>query len=474
MADSIAQVGLETPMDEASTAFNPICIASSVASNGDTNDGGIGRAQWSTDGTCVLTSSDGRRNRLSTFVLPPNLLESPSHINLSPYFTYQLPVQIHAFTPYSLFSLFDTSTCLVLSSPLDLPLRLTNALFNAPPIATYKIISPANEAYRSPHALLFSPSSPSLFISGCTSLITVHDLAVPGSLPLESHRTAPAKSRAAISGRRGMRGIISSLAICPSTSTLAAGTLLNNIGLYASEGRGEVITTFNINPSFSSSSFASSSSTTSPHPGGGITQVSWSPCGNYFLAGCRRSDIALIYDIRNGKRLSWLSGRAAQTNQKLGFDVVAVGAGWEVWAGGTDGRVRVWKDPHVTEGEILPIAAWKAHDDPVTSVLVHTCGNVVATASAPDYNAPYCAHDTSSSSSDSDSSSGSDSESSSEDDSEANDTDRYTDMNTDMETSMDTNMNTSMDTESESESESERSHASSARLPDSALKIWRL
>lgn len=55
----------------------------------------------------------------------------------------------------------------------------------------------------------------------------------------------------------------------------------------------------------------------------------------------------MVYDIRvAGKLLGWLAGREADTNQRLGIDVcvgTAGTGGFEVWAGGQDGVVKVWE-----------------------------------------------------------------------------------------------------------------------------------
>lgn len=59
--------------------------------------------------------------------------------------------------------------------------------------------------------------------------------------------------------------------------------------------------------------------------------------------------------------LAHCTGRAALTNQRLGFDVWSAGDGYggysdgaatEIWAGGTDGCVRVWRDPWEKAGSV--------------------------------------------------------------------------------------------------------------------------
>ena len=97
--------------------------------------------------------------------------------------------------------------------------------------------------------------------------------------------------------------------------------------------------------------------------GDGVSSLKWSPCGKYLYVAGRSSNALLIYDVRNfSLSLGYCTGRKAQTRQKLGFDIWNAGASpydieglsHEVWAGGTDGKVRVWRDPYMKEGAVSP------------------------------------------------------------------------------------------------------------------------
>ena len=113
--------------------------------------------------------------------------------------------------------------------------------------------------------------------------------------------------------------------------------------------------------------------------GAGVTQVTWSACGRYLVVAERGSDGMSVWDVRvSGKRLAWLKGRKAETMQRMGIEVF----GHEVWGGGTDGKVRVWKQAlGEKEGVLGPSQAWTAHADTVSAVVVHPYGGVVGTAS---------------------------------------------------------------------------------------------
>lgn len=188
-----------------------------------------------------------------------------------------------------------------------------------------------------------------------------------------------------------MKGIVSALAVNPSgDGILAAGTYTRHVGLYNSNGSGESLGTFSIAKTEANREIG----------GRGITQLCWSPCGRYLYIAERKSDGILVYDVRvTGQMLGHLRGRKALTNQRMKIDVVAAGpdGSHEVWAGGTDGFMRVWKSPEYSAGGQDPDAEFKVHDgmkapgssqdpiltilDVVTSAMFHPMANVVATSS---------------------------------------------------------------------------------------------
>lgn len=188
-----------------------------------------------------------------------------------------------------------------------------------------------------------------------------------------------------------MKGIVSALAVNPSgDGILAAGTYTRHVGLYNSNGSGESLGTFSIAKTEANREIG----------GRGITQLCWSPCGRYLYIAERKSDGILVYDVRvTGQMLGHLRGRKALTNQRMKIDVVAAGpdGSHEVWAGGTDGFMRVWKSPEYSTGGQDPDAEFKVHDgkktpgsfadsiltilDAVTSAMFHPMANVVATSS---------------------------------------------------------------------------------------------
>lgn len=191
-----------------------------------------------------------------------------------------------------------------------------------------------------------------------------------------------------------MKGIVSTLSTSPDGSgILAAGTFTRHIGLYGSNGSGDCIATFGVAGTEAQRNIG----------GKGITQTLWSPCGRYLYVVERKSDGILVYDIRvTGQLVGWLEGRKAKTNQRLKADVITTGeeGAHELWAGGTDGVMRVWKDPPSAIDGKIPTWEWSVHNgetlklsinplprvliestDPVSSAVVHPMGSVVATCS---------------------------------------------------------------------------------------------
>lgn len=303
---------------------------------------------------------------------PPDLLEKrESPLDLQPYSTFPSKEPVYATAIYPFFNLQDPSTTLILSSVRDHPIRLSSAL-SPQNLGTYSLINPSTEAFIAPHSILYpSHLGGSQFITGSDSLICIFDVSRTGNEgPVSRLPTIPSKRKQIVGGGVGMKGIVSALAMNPAQDgILAAGTFTRNIALYGARGSGELIGTFSIAKTEADS-----------HIGGtGITQLLWSPCGRYLYVVERKSRGMLVYDIRvTGQLLGWLEGREATSNQRMKTDVIAVGddGSHEVWAGGTDGMVRMWKNPHTTIGARQPDYSYKIHDGEFgTSQLINPQNN---------------------------------------------------------------------------------------------------
>lgn len=238
-------------------------------------------------------------------------------------------------------------------------------------LASYPFINVTTEAYIAPHSLLFDTygGNGNHFFAGSESEIGIFDINRSGQGPMSRMKTIPSRRKKIVGGGVGMKGIVSALALS-SNGMLAAGTFGRWVGLYGSGGRGDMAGVFEM-----------CKNTKDEHgveEGTGVTQLLWSSCGSYLCVVERGSDGIGVWDVRStGKRLSWLRGRKAKTMQRLGAEVVRD----EVWAGGTDGYVRVWAGLGMVEGNVDPSWMFQASSDAVASATLHPSGTVLATCS---------------------------------------------------------------------------------------------
>lgn len=416
-ASEIAMSGNDDDLDSAAAGLQPKCIASTgdafngrtirklerhyqpmLSDHDDTNF--FLDAQWSADGTSIVTLNNDES--LRAFVLPPELLDPAQQPhNLISHSTLSSATRVQSYTLYPRFNLNDSSTTLILSSASDLPLRLTNALHSGYIHATYSHIHPTTEAFIASNSLTFIGNG-SHFASGSQGSVSVFDASRDGEGPVITHRTKPKNPADAATSMRDSGKILALSESCD--GFLAAGSSNCTVGIFSKSGHGPCETAFCV---------ASSSDEELQRAGSGITSLAWTPNGQYLLVAERQSDGVHVYDVRYQlRRLAWLSGRRADTTQRLGIDIVPTADGCEVWAGGTDGFVRMWRNPGSMEGEQKPDAELKLHNDAVPSAVWHPGGAVLATCSGQQ----HFAEDDESSGSESDGGSNSDESSSDSED----------------------------------------------------------
>lgn len=318
-------------------------------------------ARFTADGTTIVTQSEDQC--LQTWILPQDLLhdEVQPH-RLSPQATLKSPSPIQSHALYPGFELSDASTTVVLTASKDVPISLSNLLHEGTVHATYPLINPTNEQFTAPTSLEWSRDG-SRFGAGSKDQISIYDSSRSGSGPLLQHKTASGKAERKLLGGASLhscKGIISALRI-GANGLLAAGSTERQIGIFSDEGSGACVTSFSVAPTDGSHGLYS---------GSGIMNVEWSPCGKYLFVAERQSDGIHVYDMRNTlRRVSWLSSRKANTTQRMDIDVVATADGSEVWAGGTDGRVRMWNSPGSVEGEHAPDQVVNLHQGEFASCL---------------------------------------------------------------------------------------------------------
>ncbi|CAD0048247.1 unnamed protein product, partial [Aureobasidium pullulans] len=302
-------------------------------------------------------------------------------------------------TLHPAFDVTNPASTLVLTSQPDLPLRLTNALDLSYTHASYTWQNPLTEAYISPSSLLFIDNT--RFVAGTKDNIALFDIEVGGG-PVNEYPTRKGRKARKLYGAdtAGIGGIVSSLALS-GDNILAAGTYNRQVGLFENAGQGETAAAFDLKFNDAEDSLLR---------GNGVSQLAWSPCGNYLFVAERQSDALLVYDIRHtGQRLGYVTGRCALTTLKLSFDVASNSEGKiDIWAGGTDGKVRVWCDVTSREGRIEPDYALHASHAAVSNTISSRREPMLITTSGQRRN-PSDLVDLETSDPDSDSNSGSDS-----------------------------------------------------------------
>lgn len=364
----------------------------------------------SPDGTCVFTSD--LNHSFSVYPVDTTTIQgSDSPQPLKPYARFTSADPIWAFASNPLFNINESNTTNVLISRRNRYITLHNALWDvsnsdhststptapispiniATPLASYKLINSLTEAVTAPLSLTYSAFG-THFFAGHRNAIATFDLSDPDA-PVHSIPTIPSARSKLKGGGRGFKGMISALALSPpntiaSDGLLAAGARTRHIGIYDAASGGEV-TSFSLPGTVDGKKV--SSPTLHHIIGDGVSYLKYSPCGTYLYVAERSSDALLIYDVRNfSLALGYCVGRKAVTKQKLGFDVWSAGASpydveaiaHEVWAGGTDGKVRVWRDPYRREGAVQPdeeVVVGNG-DAPVVGTMVHESGGLAVAA----------------------------------------------------------------------------------------------
>lgn len=368
--------------------------AASTAPEKDSPVSCIADAQLSPDGTCILTTDYARRFSVYAFASD---LSAQHRQHLAPYarFASANPIWAFAVNPY--FDLNNPQTTTALVSSRDQYVNLHNALWgsssnNEAPrqgpvdissrLASYKLVDKLTEAVTAPMSLAWSPDG-AYFYAGQRNKIAIFDLTYTED-PIATIRTIPSTRNKLKGGGWGFKGHVSALSACPPASStnanaLAAGTRTRYVGIYDAISSKEIT-------HFALPGMVNGKRTDNPglqdSIGDGITQLKWSPDGRYLYVAERSSDALLIYDVRNFSfTLGYCSGRKALTRQKMGFDVWTQmgredeGGSHEIWAGGTDGKVRVWRDPCLRESALDADEVIDGGDGPTSNVLVHPYGH---------------------------------------------------------------------------------------------------
>lgn len=355
----------------------------------------ITEAQLSPDATCVFTADYARK--FCVYPFTPDISAEGTQQKLVPYAQFPSADPIWAFTVNPYFDVNDRNTTTVLVSRRDQYIGLHNALWdisqdkeadpqftpNGPvdissKLASYKLVDKLTEAVTAPISLAWSPCG-SYFYAGQRNQIAIFDLTYTDD-PIAKIRTIPSNRNKLKGGGWGFKGDVSALSPSPANAeVLAVGTRTRYVGLYDTVSAQE-ITHFALPGTIDGK--RTENERLRAVIGEGVTQLKWSPDGTYVYVAERNSDAVLIYDVRNfSLALAHCAGRQALTRQKMGFDIwTPIGESHEVWAGGTDGRVRVWRNPYLSEGAVEADEVIDVGKDPVSDVLVHPYGHAAVVA----------------------------------------------------------------------------------------------
>ncbi|KAI6084600.1 hypothetical protein F4821DRAFT_168843 [Hypoxylon rubiginosum] len=385
----VASTGDITAQDNESTSSRSDSRERSPTTSCSERDDGLRdyfeTAQWTADGTTILTSSSS--NIISGYIVPEDLLSPTANrpLKLVPQATIQLPEPSNVLAGAPYFRLAEPWTQQLLVSARDHPIQLFYLSSSSPqahqkPASSYPLTKARSETFLSATSLVW-PGPGTHFVAGSRNLLAKFDVSRAGDEPLLRVKTIPSDRHLSKGGGVGMRGAVSSLAAQPpdgrNASLVAAATWTRWVGLYDfAQSSGACVATWSV---------ARAGTEEAAVGGDGIAQALWSPCGRYLLLGERKSRGVLVYDVRvTGRLLGWLAGRDAGGNQRIACDVFPGqdGAGFEVWSGSTHGNVKVWEGVGTREGAHEPAWGWSgAQRSTVASTCMHQSGAVVATLS---------------------------------------------------------------------------------------------
>ena len=117
---------------------------------------------------------------------------------------------------------------------------------------------------------------------------------------------------------------------------------------------------------------------------GGLTHLKFTPDGTKLIAGGRKDNDLLVWDMRQPGELYAVLNRTVETNQRIYFDVDSKGK--YVMTGNTNGSVTAWDltntSPNDADKVIAPVTEIKnLHQDAINGCSIHPWLPMISTSS---------------------------------------------------------------------------------------------
>ncbi|XP_019863266.1 PREDICTED: telomerase Cajal body protein 1-like [Amphimedon queenslandica] len=300
--------------------------------------------KWSPDGTCILTCNND--NILRLYNLPDELYSSPFPDDILPEMVPVVSARegeiIYDYAWFPRMSSHDYATCCFASSSKNSPVHLLDA-YDGRLRCSYLSYNHLDELI-SPHSLCFSLDGSKLY-TGYQNMIKVFDTSIPGR---------DSKTITMSDDENSQCGIVSCIAMNPSCATdFVIGTYSGSVSFYSEIAKGSL---------FSISSYKK-----------GISQIMFSPCGNYLFFSERKSFTLGIVDIRKYTVTLDDITRTVNTNQRIYFDISKDGDC--LATGSTNGFVKFIRLNDFKFRE------FNAHSDAVNGCSIHPSLPLLATSS---------------------------------------------------------------------------------------------